>query len=264
MELRVQTKQVMSVTGGYYEGDFHFTLSTQPRFIQIKPPPGIKLDIRDNDVGTKSVYGFTATAKASTEDEIENIANTMAKKFVDSLAYHSGGDLSYHCDGSSIRPPVGMTKVSKEFIVKYDIDSPETIDLSQGNFANLIKTAMLKGDHRRLADRLSHINNGLEAAKGGRSEVMIKEFYLAIEDKWKARKHQPLRHALSHSGRLKPWTRKKLEKNFGKGYFELPNGIFDHSSPKNIKHLQIQANELRNIAMDYIRKELEKQKLSTP
>jgi hypothetical protein len=254
----------MAVTGGYYEGDFHFTLSRQPRFIQIKPPPGIKLDIRDNDVGTKSVYGFTATAKASTEDEVENIANTMAKKFVDSLAYHSGGEISYHCNGSSIHPPVGLTKVSKTLIVKYNIDSPETIDLSQGNFANLINTLKLKGDDRRLADRLSHINNGLEAAKTGRSEVMIKEFYLAIEDKWKARKYTPLRHAMNHIGRLKRGTRKKLKDNFGKGYFDMPDGIFDHSSPKNIEHLRIQANELRNIAMDYIRKELQKQKTSTP
>jgi hypothetical protein len=254
----------MPNTGGYYEGDFHFALSEERRFIQIQPPPGIKLEIKDNDVGTKSVYAFVVTVKASTEDEVENIANTEAKRFVDFLASHSGGDLSYTLSGSSIRPPVGRTKVSKTIIAKYGIDSSEILDLSQANFPNLIKTLKLKGDDRRLVDRLSHINNGLEAAKNGRSEVMIKEFYLAIEDKRKARKHKPLRNALSHRGRLQSWTRKKLEDNFGKGYFDLPNGIFDHSSPKNIEHLQIQANKLRNIAMDYIHKELQKQKLSTP
>lgn len=255
----------MSNTGGYYEGEFHFTLSRECNFIQIQPPSGIKLKIKDNDVGTKSVYGFVVVpVKGITEDEVENIANTKAKKFVDQLALLSGGDLSYYPDGDSIRPPVGRTKVSRTFIAKYNIDSPETIDLSQGNFANLIETVKLKGDDRRLAHRLNHFNNGLEAAKNGRSEVMIKEFYLAIEDKWKARKYKFLRHALSHSGRLDSRTRKKLENNFGKGYFDMPNGILDHSSPKNIDHLRIQANELRNIDMDYLRKELKKQKLSTP
>ncbi len=97
---------------------------------------------------------------------------------------------------------------------------------------------------------------------------MIKEFYLAIkdsEDNSSARKYEPLRNAMSHRGKLFNSTIQKLKENFGDDYFDLPCGIFDHSSPRNIEHLRIQANELRNIAMDYIRKELAKQKkLSTP
>lgn len=93
---------------------------------------------------------------------------------------------------------------------------------------------------------------------------MIKEFYLAMEDEEEeVKKYEPLRHVLSHQGQIKPNTIRKLEENFEKGYFELPYCIFDHSSPKNIDHLRTQAIELRRIAMDYIRKELKKQKLSS-
>ena len=69
---------------------------------------------------------------------------------------------------------------------------------------------------------------------------MIKEFYLAMEDKEEAKKYEPLRHTLSHYGQIRPSTIKKLEENFEKEYFELPDCIFEHS-PKNIEHLQIQA-----------------------
>jgi hypothetical protein len=256
----------LSATGGDYEGDFHFTLSRECRFIQIQPPPDIKLDIRDNDVGTKSVYGFTITTKAPTEDEVENLAYTGAKRFVDILAWYSGGDLSYTFTGSNIRPPVGKTKkVTKEFIAKYGIDSPEIIDLSQGNFPNLIKTPNLTVDDQHLADRLSHINYGLYGARNRVSEIMIKEFYLAIEGIVEANKYRPLRNALSHRGKLYDDTIKELKDNFkDEEAFDLPNGIFDHSSPKNIRNLETQANQLRNITMNYIRKELQKQKLPSP
>jgi hypothetical protein len=258
-------KQVMSSAGGYYEGEFDFTLSRECRFIQIQPPPGFKLDIKDNNKGTKSVYGFTITTKASTEDEVENLTYSGAKRFVDILAWYSGGDLSYTLTSDNIRPPVGRTKkITKSIIFKYDIDSPEIIDLSQGNFPNLIETPNLTVDDQDLVDRLSHINYGLYGARNRVSEVMIKEFYLAIEGIEEAKKYRPLRNALSHRGKLWDVTIKELKDNFKNVNFDLPNGIFDHSSPKNIELLRIYANELRNIAMDYIRKELQKQKSSIP
>ena len=64
--------------------------------------------------------------------------------------------------------------------------------MSQGNYPRLINTLNLKGKEWRLVERLNHANNGLEAAKNELSEVMIKEFYLAIADKWKARKYKPV------------------------------------------------------------------------
>ena len=81
-----------------------------------------------------------------------------------------------------------------------------------------------------------------------------------MENTDEAKKYEPLRNALSHTGQLRADTIKELETNFGKGYFDLPYCIFDHSLPKNIEHLQIQVKDLRNIAMDNIRKELQKQK----
>ena len=249
---------------GYYVADFNFTLTEERSFIQIQPPPGIKLETKDNNDGTKSVTGFVVTVKASTEDEALNRAKTEAKMLVDLLAVLSGGHLGFTLRGHNIRSPDGRNTVSKILRSRYNINSSELVNLSQGNYPRLINTLNLKGKERRLVERLNHANNGLEAAKNELSEVMIKEFYLAIADKWKARKYKPVRHVLSHHERLSLRTRKKLEHNFGKGYFDLPYGKFDHSSSKNIERLRTQANELRNKAMDYIRKELKKQKSSTP
>jgi hypothetical protein len=67
---------------------------------------------------------------------------------------------------------------------------PEIVDLSQGNFPNLIMTPELEREDQHLMDRLSHINYGLDAAKNGRSEVTIKEFYLAIEGIKEAKEKQ--------------------------------------------------------------------------
>jgi hypothetical protein len=178
---------------------------------------------------------------------------------VDVLAVLSGGHLGYTLTGHNMRSPDGRGEVYKTFIGKYNINSSELVDLSQGNFPNLIKTLEPQDKDRRLVERLHHANNELESAKNNLYEVMIKEFYLAMEDKEEAKKYEPLRHTLSHYGQIRPSTIKKLEENF-----ELPYCIFDHSSPKNIEHLQIQAKKLMDIVMDYIRKELQKQKSSTP
>ena len=71
MSLRRQNKQVMSDTNGYYPGDFNFKLSEECSFLEIQPPPGIKLETKDNNDGTKSVTGFVVTVKASTEDRAQ-------------------------------------------------------------------------------------------------------------------------------------------------------------------------------------------------
>jgi hypothetical protein len=55
----------MSDTGGdYYVADFNFTLSEERSFIQIQPPPGIKLETKDNNDGTKSVYRLCSNCKS--------------------------------------------------------------------------------------------------------------------------------------------------------------------------------------------------------
>lgn len=79
---------------GYYVADFNFTLTEERSFIQIQPPPGIKLETKDNNDGTKSVTGFVVTVKASTEDEALNKAKTEAKRLVDLLAVLSGDTLA--------------------------------------------------------------------------------------------------------------------------------------------------------------------------
>ncbi len=155
-----------------------------------------------------------------------------------------------------MQSPGGRTTVTSTTSSGYDKISAEPLDLSKGNVAKLITTLKPKGKDRRLADRISNANNGLEAYRNELYEVMIKEFYLAIADKAKARKYKPLRNVLSHHEGLKPWTRKKLEQNFGKGYFELPYGKFDHSSPKNKEDLKKEAMQIMKIALEYIRREL--------
>jgi hypothetical protein len=213
----------MSDTGGdYYVADFNFTLSEERSFIQIQPPRGIKLETKDNNDGTKSVTGFVVTVKASTEDEALNRAKTEAKRLVDVLAVLSGGHLGYTLTGHNMRSPDGRGKVYKTFIGKYNINSSELVDLSQGNFPNLIKTLEPQDKDRRLVERLHHANNGLEAAKNNLYEVMIKEFYLAMEDKEEAKKYEPLRHTLSHYGQIRPSTIKNWKRILKKSILNYP------------------------------------------
>jgi hypothetical protein len=254
----------MSNTDDGYVADLYFTLSEECS-VQIEPPPGIRFETKDtnNNDGTKSITGFVVTVKASTQDEALNKAKTEAKRLVDILAVLSGGYLGYTLRGHNMRNPDGRNTVSKTFVSSYNINSSELVDLSQGNFPKLIKTLEPQSRDLRLVERLNHANNGLEAAKNNLYEVMIKEFYLAMAEKAEARKYEPLRDVLSHHEQIKPDTMKKLEDKFGKGYFDLPYCKFDHSSTKNIEHLQIQAKDLMEIAMNYIRKELKKQMFLT-
>jgi hypothetical protein len=181
----------MSDTGGdYYVADFNFALSEECSVLQIELPPGIKFETKDNNDndGTKSVTGFVVTVKASTEDEALNRAKTEAKRLVDILAVLFGGYLGFTLRGHNMRSPDGRNTVSKTLRSRYNINSSELVDLSQGNYPRLIKTLELQGKDVRLVERLHHANNGLEAAKNNLNEVMIKEFYLVMEDKEEARK----------------------------------------------------------------------------
>jgi hypothetical protein len=192
-----------------------------------------------------------------------NKARIQAKRLTDILAVKSAKHLGQNLTGFSRLPAPsrsgqeGRGIVQTGLVSKYDIDSPEPADLSQGRVVQLIKTPEPQGKDGRLVERLNHANNALEAEKAGLHEVMIEEYYLAIADKQEAGKYEPLRHVLSHHEQLKDDTIDDLENNFGQGYFVLTrNKTFDHSHPTNIEHLKTEAYALRNIALPYINQEL--------
>jgi hypothetical protein len=241
---------------GRYVGDVHFTLNGRCNFQKVRRLSGIHLETKRNKDNTTSIQGFKVRVESFTEEEALDTAKIKAKRLVDILAVLSGGHLSYFLRDHSIQSPGGRTRVTSTIRSAYDIISPQPLDLRRRNVARLITTLKPKGKDRRLSDRIGYANNGLEAYRNELYGVMIKEFYLAIADKPRARKYKPLRHALSHHERLEPWTRKKLEKNFGKGYFDLPYGKFDHSSPKNRENLQKEAIKIMEIALGYLRREL--------
>jgi hypothetical protein len=150
----------MSDTNGYYPGDFNFKLSEECSFLEIQPPPGIKLETKVSDKdGSKIVYAFVVTVKSSTEEEALYTANSEAKRLVDVLAVLSGGHLGYTLRGHNMHSPDGRGKVYETFIGKYNINSSELVDLSQGNFPNLLKTLEPQDKDRRLVERLHHANN---------------------------------------------------------------------------------------------------------
>jgi hypothetical protein len=252
-----------NTTAHTYDWDFNFRLTDECRFIDIKAPLGIELKVYPNDKGTKSLREFTVKVKAFTEEEALKKARIQAKTLTDILAVKSAKHLGQYITGfSRLSDPSrsgqeGRGKVVKELVIKYNIDPPEPLDLSQGRVVQLIKTLEPHGRDQRLVERLNHANNALEAEKAELHEVMIKEYYLAVADKIQARKYEPLRDVLSHHEQLKPDTIKKLENNFGQGYFVLTrNQRFDHSSPTNIERLRKEAYELRSIALSYINQEL--------
>jgi hypothetical protein len=51
---------------------------------------------------------------------------------------------------------------------------------------------------------------------------MIKEFYLAMEDKEEAKKYEPLRHTLSHYGQIRPSTIKNWKRILKKSILNYP------------------------------------------
>jgi len=240
-------------------------LSDECRFIDIKGPPGIDLKINHEKDGMKSVREFIVKLQSFTEEEALEEARIQAKTLVDILAVLSAKHLGYNLAGYRIYDPnrinkIGSSggKVGASVIIKYDNESPEPVDLSQGKIVQLIKTFKPVGKIRSLVDRLSHANDGLEAARNKLYEVMIRDFYLAIADKPEATKYEPLRNVLSHHEQIKLDTLKKLKDNFGEDYFDLPDDKFDHRSSKNIKNLEIEANKLMKLAMEDIHRELQK------
>lgn len=78
---------------------------------------------------------------------------------MDVLAVLSGGHLGYTLRGHNMHSPDGRGKVYETFIGKYNINSSELVDLSQGNFPNLLKTLEPQDKDRRLVERLHHANN---------------------------------------------------------------------------------------------------------
>lgn len=140
----------------YYIADLHFALTKECSVLQFEPPPDMKFETKENNDGTKSITGFVVMEKAFTEEEALEKAKNEAKKLVDILAVLSGGHLGYFLTGHNMRSPDGRRKVLKTFIGKYDINSSDLVDLSQGNFPNLIKTVDPQDKDRRLVERLHY------------------------------------------------------------------------------------------------------------
>jgi hypothetical protein len=184
--------------GNNYEGEFHFKLSEECKAIDIKEPPNIKLEIRDNGGETKRIVSFKVTVKnASTEEEALEIARARAKRVVDILAVYSGRHLGYFPTGGQTtpRPTAAATaasdrkgKVSKTFTVKYDIESGKPLDLSKGNIVQAINSRDPPNKDLTFIESSSYANEGLGAHANDLYRVMIKQFHLALGSRPEARK----------------------------------------------------------------------------
>ena len=84
----------MATAGRNYEGVFHFRLSEECNFIDIKELSGIELEIKDKEGEIRSVVSFKVRLKeADTEEEGLEIAKSQAKRLVDVLAISAGKHL---------------------------------------------------------------------------------------------------------------------------------------------------------------------------
>jgi hypothetical protein len=187
-----------------YRWNFRFTLSEECRFVEIKEPPNIELKINTDKDGMRSVREFIITVKSFTEEEALDKAKIQAKRLADILAALSAKHLRHNLEGYTRYDPDGSNKVGStgkilvSFTGRYNIESLNSVDLSQSKVVQLVKALKPEDKIHRLEERLNHINNGLEAAENELYEVMIKEFYLAIANQPIARRYDPLRHVLSH------------------------------------------------------------------
>jgi len=257
----------MSTNASSYPWEFSYTLSDKCTFQDIHEPPGIQLTIENNEDGTKTVSGFRIRVNSPTQENANDTAERQAKKFVDILAVISTIPLGFTFTSVEMYRPDGKKRITS-FTAKYEkFVSGKPLELSKGNIPKLINTLNLQGKDQQLVDGLASASAGLKAYRNGMYEVMIRDFYLVIEKEVDDRKfprgikYKYLRHALSHSGRLRDSTKKGLLKHFKQGYFDFTtNCEFDHSSPKNRRNVMKEAMKLRKIALAYMRRQLPKQR----
>jgi hypothetical protein len=229
-----------------YEGVFHFRLSEECNFIDIKELSGIELEIKDKEAEIKSVVSFKVRLKeADTEEEALEIAKSQAKRLVDILAISAVKHLGYFLTGSqTTHKPAGKSTVSATLLSKFDQDSGKPLDLRKTRIAKAIKTHEPKDRDLTFVQSLGYANESLGAHTNNLYQVMIKQFYLALGDRPEARKYNHLRDALSHHEELATrGTRQCVENDFPGKFEWTTNNTLDYSSDKTIQ-------SLREVAME--------------
>lgn len=101
-----------------------------------------------------------------------------------------------------------------------------------------------------------HFSRGFSALLSNDHFTVIRELHQIIENDPNKPSHllkyKYLRHALSHGDSLSSNTLKKIENDFGKGYFIFVNGRFDRNSSTNMQNLSLEAwNFMREMLKVY-------------
>jgi hypothetical protein len=244
---------------------FNFTLKERCTFERIENPPDIELRTERNNNGTVGIIGFEITVPSRSQKKARNSAVTQAYRLKDILALLSKQYIDCSLTGEAIIRPDGSRKLLTQTTIRsHRRGTAKATNLGRRKFPSLITGLNLQPSLQNLVEGFKNANNGLEAYENERYELMIREFYLVIEEEVDAKrfpkgdKYKFLRHAVSHAGVLNNSTINGLSdpKYFPKGYFDLPNNRFDHYSSKNQKNVKKEAKKLMRIALNQLRQQL--------
>ena len=205
--------------------------------------------------GQLQITGFELTIHISNKGNAITEADNKAYRLTNLLSASSGTFTKFFMSGYSEIKKSGKRTIGITLTTRYSIRNNVMLNITDEKF-----TGIIEDKNNKLNEKLSYIRQARQAEHCGDYDSVIKFLVLATssQDTGKYEKYIYLRHALSHSD--KPlYSKKKLEKLFGIGYFEfLSNNKYDNNSLVNQNKVKQHAEEFLKLVHDEIKLELEK------
>jgi hypothetical protein len=237
-------------TGESYDWTFSYKLS---RPVYCEQSNGDSTVIFETD-SNNNLTGFKIKVKNKTDSEAAEINKIKTEKLVRILTILSGVELhvlASNTQGIPYKP--GLLRVSKDFIIKYNIDgSIDKVDMTDSNIGNII--------NKSVNPELNYLSDAVVHKSHGRYSEAIKSAFRVIDESNAITepdydKYKCLRDILSHreGQQLYPNTKrnfldfyKPLSNNFDFMHCDENNGvfIFDLDSAKTKKTLELVAEKL--------------------
>jgi hypothetical protein len=225
--------------------EIRFTLSQNIRVKKIEDTQDIKFKLEKADNGNY-LTGINIIKSSLSPEEAISSASEKAGALCNYISFKCKIETSPKFGGYFIRYKNGTTSVqgSGKFIVW----NSEDLELDAKEIESV--------DYDKNIQMYQHFSRSFSALLSNDHFTVIKELHQIIENDPNRPsyllKYKFLRHALSHGDPLTNNTLKKIENNFGKGYFVFVNGRFDRNSSANMHNLSLEAwNFMREMLKVY-------------
>jgi len=217
-------------------GEYSFSLTKKIPFKSFPKLPNIKIETSEDKKKGKVISKLNITIKRKTKEEAEHIARILAENLANLLSIvsniHTTAFLSnseFHEYNSTVIHTMTGFRISAHPYKKSKIPKKEIIKLLKDKI---------------YAQQIARLSNAVKCNSNLDPSGVIIELNLAMKEDYskhpKLLKYKFLRNALGHDELT--IARKKVEKEFGKKYFDFTkNNQFDLTSDKNKKNLSLEA-----------------------